>query len=285
MIAKTNFKPIDKVFLSMPQPLTDEIITEGGLKLYLDSSYNPEIHATVSGIVEALPENPKSKGKEIVSQLKVGDEVAFNYKVVIDKKYTPNTDKFEAVTDNPAKKIFINKKGERIIVQSLPYKGVLHWVGMYLDRKGERVDGVQGREKDVDRWLSQFDFSTDIKFVYKNLINYDDIDIWKCDYINIYAKKTADGIQALGDMVIMKEIKVDITEQVKIMKGIVIPNNRIIAELQDRAIVVSGGEIYGLSKGDRVFFDPLYVERYNFFGEEYLIIKQRRIHSIESKMN
>jgi co-chaperonin GroES (HSP10) len=36
----------------------------------------------------------------------------------------------------------------------------------------------------------------------------------------------------------------------------------------------------GIKKGDIVFFDRLCVEKYNFFGKNYLIIKEKRIHGI-----
>lgn len=284
-ITKTNFTPIDKVLLSMPQPLIDEIITEGGLKLFIDPTYNSEFHATVEGTVVGLPKNPKSKGKEVVKELSIGDEVAFNYKVVVDKKMTPNSGKFDAITDTPHSKVFVNNKRERLIITALRYKGNTIWTGLFLDKNGERIDGIQGRESEIERWRSQFDFSTETKFIYKNLLTHDDVDLWQADYVHIYAKKTADGIKAIGDRVLMKEIKVDITEQVKILNGIEIPDGQVIAELKDKATVVSGGEAYGIKPGDIVYFDALYVEKYKFFGEEYLIIKDRRIHSIMDKLN
>lgn len=280
-----TFQPIDKILVTMPAPLVDEIVTKGGIKLYIDPTFSPEFNATVTGKVCGLPTNPKSQDKEIVSKLNLGDEVAFNYKVVINKKFTHDPEKFTQMIDTPNKRMFINGKKENIIINGLPYRGDTIWVGVYLSNRGERIDGIQGNESQIERWLSQFNLSKDTPFVYKNLIHYDNQDVWQTDYIHVYAKKTDKGIESLGDRIIMKEVKVDITERAKIAKGIDLPDNSVILEYTDRGEVVSGGEALGIKKGDVVFFDRGLVEKYRFWDEEYLLIKERRVHFIYPKEN
>jgi len=273
--------PIDKVFIKMPKPLNDEIITTGGLKLYIAPDYNPSFHTTVTGKVYGVPKYPKGLDSEIAKKLKVGDEIAFNYQVVINREAISNSEKFTALVDEPRKKIFTNIKNWRIIVNGMPYSGKIIWMGVLLDGRGERLEGIQGTESEVDRWLSKFDFSNDVSYKYRNLISWGDNDVWQSDYGFIYAKRTPKGeIESLGDRVIMMPIEIDVTLRAKMAGEIVPPDTAILAEYTDRGKVVSGGTKSGIKKGDIVFFDRLYVEKYNFFGKNYLIIKEKRIHGI-----
>jgi co-chaperonin GroES (HSP10) len=283
MTLTQNIKPIKKVLISIDKALNDEIITEGGLKLYLDPSYDPSFHATVTGTVKGIPTNPTKEDKSIVSQLRIGDEIAFNYKVVINREYKSNSESFQSVEKNPAKRVFLNNKRQKIMVNALPYRGKVIWVGVLLDHKNNVLDGRQGTNKEIEKWLSNFTFGEGASFVYKNLLEYDDINLWQTEAINIYAKKTSNGIVSLGDRVIMKPIFIDVTQQVKIMKGIHLPDNAVMTEYVDMAVVVSGGERIGINKGDTVMFDPLYIEKYRFFNEDYLLIKEKRIHAICQK--
>ena len=78
----------------------------------------------------------------------------------------------------------------------------------------------------------------------------------------------------------LSPIEIDVTIKAKLAGEIVPPDTAILAEYTDRGKVVSGGARMGIKKGDIVFFDRLYVEKYQFFGKNYLIIKERRIHGI-----
>lgn len=279
-LSQVNITSINKVLISIDKALNDEIILEGGLKLYIAPDYNPEFHATVTGKVYSLPANPKKEDKQIINQLKIGDEIAFNYRVVISKEFKPNKESFQTIQNLNHAKVFVNNKKHKIIVNALPFKGKVIWVGCLLDGRGAPIDGRQGNAREIEKWLAQFTFGSDAPFVYKNLLSYEETDVWQAEAINIYAKKTSEGIVSLGDRVIMKPISIDVTKQVSIMNGIQLPDSSILTEYNDLGIVVSGGERIGINKGDTVLFDPLYAEKYNFFGSDYLLIKEKRVHAI-----
>lgn len=275
--------PINKVLVSMPQPLVDEIITEGGLKLYISPDYNPQWHATVSGIVEGLPKYPQNEGVEIVERLNIGDEIAFNYKVVINKKYkAPSNERFTLIHNEPNKKVFTNAKKDQILIRGMEYNGNFIWAAIYTNKKDEWMDGKQGTQNEIEQWLCKYDFSKEAPFTYKNLIHHNETDLWQVDYTSIYAKKTANGIESISDRVIMKPYEIDITTNVNIVEKLSLPKGSVIVESKDKGEVISGGERLGIKKGDIVFFDTLYLERYEFWGEKYLLIKENRIHSINN---
>ena len=56
-------KPVNDILLHLDKKFQDEIITESGIKLYIDTRFNSEWHATVVGEVAALPTTPKGNNK------------------------------------------------------------------------------------------------------------------------------------------------------------------------------------------------------------------------------
>lgn len=272
--------PIKKVLLSIDKALNDEIILGNGQKLYLAAEYNIGYNATVTGKVRGLPVNlPKDQYKTI-SKLQEGDEVAFNYRVVVHRQYAPTTNRFVSIVNERHRKEYINGKRERIMMRALPYEGKLIWIGSYISHKGEPLDGIQDTEASVERWLSKFDIEGACSFTYKNLIDLDDEIVWQSDVSFLYAKKDGESVIALGDRVIMEPIEIDMTQRVNILNGIQLPDSSVLAEYNDKAKVVSGGESYGVKKGDVVLFDPLYLEKYTFWGKNYFLIRDKRINAI-----
>ena len=274
--------PIGKVLIEVDKKFNDEIILDGGKKLFLATEYNPEFHVTVTGKVHGLPKNMKGEEGKIVAELKLEDEVAFNFRVVMLKKYLPKPNTFLPIVDKETQKILTDSSKRKIMINAIPHKGGLHWVGVLLDFRGDWIDGCQGKQSDVERWYSQFKVGYDAPFVYKNLLEIDGKDYWLADPMDIYAKKTKGsvGIKSIGDRVIMKEILIDVSKRMAIQRGIYIPDGSILSAYNDRAKVISGGEFLGIRRGDEIFFEPKYIEKYNFFGNDYLIINRRRIHAI-----
>lgn len=275
-------KTINHVFVEMASPLQDEIILNGGIKLYLAAEYNFEFNATTTGRVAGLPVIPKGELKEIPEQLSNGDEIVFSYQVVAKRKFKTDSERFVPTTEgNPYLKKWINSKGDVITVMAFKAAISYQWIGLVTTRTGERIDGTQGQEKDVERWLAQFAFGTgEQDFMFSNLFEVEDKDLWKVGYNEIFAKIVDGEIVALGDRVICTPIEIDGTDQVKIMNGIHLPAFSVVARLYDRATVVSGAEELGIRKGDVISFDGNYAEKYDILGKKYFIIKKKRIQGI-----
>lgn len=74
--------PTDIVLVSAPQKFNDRIEIEGGKVIYIDTTYKPDHHVSIKGIVEAVPRRLTHnhywhKGMEM--ELQEGDEVYFHY--------------------------------------------------------------------------------------------------------------------------------------------------------------------------------------------------------------
>ena len=266
-------KTVDKVLLSMDKPMVDEILLNGGIKLFIDPSFNPEFNVTVEGIVEVKPKK--------ATKINVGDKVCFSYRVVSDTDVKKSSERFmPTVEESPYVKKFIDGNDRKLSVIAMPAvfgKFNKIWVGLLVDKFGNRVDGIQGNESEVERWMAQFDFAgvQDLKF--NNLMELSGKDYWKTELDEIFAKQVGDSIEAVGDRVIMTPVDIDVKTRIEILNGITLPNSSVKVRYFDRGVVVSGGEDLGLKAGDTASFKEDFLEKYNFFGKEYFVVKKKRI--------
>ncbi len=268
-----KIKPVNKVLLSIDKALEDEIILQGGIKLYKDPAYNPEWNVSVTGKIAEIP-------KTAPIAVKKGDDVAFSYKVVAETTFNSNDkDVFHSMTDdlNPKFRKFANSRGEWIIVRAIPGILTLRWIGVYKNKYGKVVTGVDGTENDLNRFLAQFSFAQTDDVTYNNLIEYGGKSYWKANYDQIFAKKEDGHIVSISDRVICFPIDIEVPEEERVINGIHVPDMLINARLQDKARVLSGGKKMGLKKDDVIQFNPKYLEKYDLWGKEYYVIKETRV--------
>jgi len=271
-----NIKPIKKVLLTIDKALEDEIALGGGIKLYKDPAYNPEWNVSVTGKIAEIPSNSPLP-------LKKGDEVAFSYRVVAETTFDDNEKHvFHSMTDdlNPKFRKFANALGEWIIVRAIPGILTLRWIGVYKNKYGKVVTGVDGTEQDLNKFLSQFSFQQTDNVTYNNLIRHNNQTYWKADYDQIFAKKVKGHITSISNRVICFPIDIDVPEEQRVINGVHIPDMLMSTRLQDRARVLTGGASYGIKKDDIVIFNPKYLEKYELWGREYYVIKENRIEAI-----
>ena len=265
--------PVNKVLLSIDKALEDEIALDGGIKLYKDPAYNPEWNVSVTGKIAEIPDNAPIPVKK-------GDEVAFSYKVVAETTFNDNEKHvFHSMTDdmNPKFRKYANSMGEWIVVRAIPGILTLRWIGVYKGRDGKVISGVDGTEQDLNKFLSQFAFQQTDNVTYNNLIRHGKNNYWKANYDQIFAKKVKGHIVSISDRVICFPIDVEVPPEERIINGIHIPDMMMTARLQNKARVLSGGEKIGLKKDDIILFNPRFLEKYELWGREYYVIKEKRI--------
>ncbi len=275
-----RLKPINKVLVSIPAAFTEEIVTDSGFKLWKDPSFSKEWNATTVATVSALSDFLTPESKAISDTLDVGMDVIVDYKIVADFDFASDAAYFELVTPEETRELrkYTNSLGQWINVRAIPGTFGNVWVGWLQDKKMEQLDGVQGTEKDVERWLGQFSFGKTDSYTFKNQITIDKKEYWKVPYDQILAKKVQGAWEAVGDRILMMPIDIDITQQVSLsMGGIKLPESSLQKRFFDRAMVVSGGEDMGLKRGDIVGFNTRYIEKYEIDGLQYFIIRKRRV--------
>lgn len=267
-------KPINDYLIELSQPLIDKIKTEGGVEFYIAPEMNFEWNVSVTGKIVAIPENGKLRNDHI----KVNDEVAISYMVVNERKFTGDRHIFKPFIDIQYHKQYYNGKGEWLRITGLVLPGgKALWVGTYTDKNHKLIDGVEGSNTDMDRWLSQFPMSNSKNFVFKNLVVIDGKEYWKVDKELIFAKKLKNRLFSCSEYILCKPILLDLTQRISIMKGIHLAQQSIMTRYVDRATVVSGGAELGINKDDIISFEEKYINKYTLFGEEYFLIKDTRV--------
>lgn len=271
--------PINQVILELDKPFEDEIITKGGLHLYLDSSFRKSYNVTTKAKIAHLPVNPDPKFKKIIAQLQVGDEVAINYLVCGDVTYRGDEGQFMSSIEAKDERMqeYRNGKGERIHIYAFQKRKGFGdvWAGVYLDKRGQYIDGCQGSEEDVSRWKSQFSFGkTDIYF-HNNLFEYKGKTYWKCSPDEIYAKRIKGHLVAIGNRVIMQPVEEQVPLDVKHYIASLTDDVKI--QYQDRGSVLTGGKSRGFKRNDVVSFESKFLEKYSFFGKNYFVVNENLV--------
>ncbi len=268
-------RTLTRFLLDIPKPLMDEIILSGNLKLYMDTSFKAEWKGCCSAFAKVIPESVKG--------IDENDELAISYFVVADREYPHNDNSFHPVTEGqPYLEKYKNSKGWWLHKGALkiPSTGALKWYGFIQDERMEWLDGTEGTQSDVERWMGQFSFGHDDNFTYKNLIQIEGKQYWVTEDFNIFAKKVDGKITTVSDRVICKPIQQDMTDRYNIANGTVHPPFSYIGMFLDRGILVSGGEDLGLKKGDIIGFEQKFCERYTLWNRECFLIKKDRIDAI-----
>lgn len=266
-------KGVNYFLVSIPSALQEEIILSGGLKLFLAAEYNHSFNVTVTGKIAFVPQNKKHTHEYI----QVGDDCAFSYQVVNERKFTSDSHIFRIEHDYPEFKQYYNGKDERIKIIKLAQRHGGHWTAVCYNKKHQFIDGAEGTESDINRWLAQFPMSNAKDFVYENLLELDGKSYWKVTKEQIFAKKIKKKLFSCSEFVICEPIDIDMSARISMMKGIHIAPGSIMTRYFDRAKVVSGGKSLGINRDDVVGFEPEYVNKYTLFEKDYFLIKQNRV--------
>lgn len=274
-------QPINQVLLRIDSAFQEEIITDSGLKLYFDPTYRKEQNVSVIATIVALPLKVNPKHKYIYDSLKAGDEIAMSYRVVADFEFQSDAKRFMQTTeDNPHIKEYINARGEWVKAYALPGKISKIWVGIYQDRNRNIIDGMQGSEAQMERWLAQFPLGKTDIYTFNNLFSYKGKNYWKCDVDDIFAKKVKGHWVAVGDRTICKPIDEIVPDSILVgeLKG-----QDVKIRYQDRGKILTGGKRKGLKKDEVVSFNPRYLEKYSFENKEYYLINEQLINGTWGK--
>lgn len=272
--------PLHSVLLSLDEAFQSEIVTPSGLKLFLDGSYNKNFTATVTARIAGLPIKAKTKKEQkILDQLKIGDEVCISYLVVFDLNYASDGERFmETSEGSEYMRSWANGKGERLEVVALPAIHSINptWVGYLKSNRNELIDGIQGTQSEVERWLSQFQLGKTDQYTFNNLFSFNGKEFWRCDLSHIYAKKQKGHVVSVGDKVICIPIEEEIPDFIKGQLGNIANDTKI--RYQDRARVIHSGINKKFKKDEVVAFNPNFLEKYQMWGKEMYVIGDHLVH-------
>lgn len=274
--------PVTGIFVSIDKEFQDEIVTPSGFKLWLDGTYNKNFTASVTGKITALPITAKSEQhKNILRQLKIGDEVAFSYKVVSDIDYVSDGDQFMPSTEGDEQyREWVTGRGEKLHAYCLKNQRTWSdiWIGYHLDRYNQHVDGIQGSQEDLEKWLSQFPIGKTDRYTHTNLFEFNGKKYWKCELDQIFAKKVDGKPVSVSNRVICLPVEEQVPLEVK--QYLVKFGEDAKVRFYDRGKVVSGHtNLDGVKRGDTVMFPERFLEKYEIWGKEYFLVNKMFVHS------
>ena len=292
-IQNTVLVKLDKLF-------QDELVAPGGMKFFKDTNQRPEWNTTISGRVVSVPlvvntgdgsrnQSYDPNRPRIKKIVKPGDEIIFNYMVVMNRTSTDNVgDIFERETPkDPYTTVWNNHRGLKII--RIYLNGGKFEVGLFDTASKTWVDRVKGTERDVEEFMGRYMPTEQSVFNYGNLVPFENSDYWKVDYRSIIAIKKNSNFEMVGDFVLLEPIREQLRKQYE--------GNLFVYNLEQdkdyRAIgkVVSIGEPLegdvklSIKPKDTIVTDIRYVEKYEIDGHDYWVVRQKHIYGKQSVTN
>jgi co-chaperonin GroES (HSP10) len=284
--------PQNNIIVQIDKKYQDEIETESGIKLFKDTTFEPGWNATVTGKVVSVPhkviEGTADKWHHrrgmIVPEVQVGDELAFSYMVVFDREMVKDHTKFYLHEDNGYQKEWRNCLDQRLVLTYLPDKMM---VAAVLDKRNNVIQpGRTGTFSEVERWLTQnFKFTKgDDETVYANLMWLNEKEeYWSVDYVFAHAVRREGQIKMIGGYTLLEPLDADRMDFFGNSGKLIVPESMKKKKREGEARIVSigtplkGHPTLNVKPGDVVRFNERFVERYKFFGKDYLMLQQRRI--------
>lgn len=80
-------QPIYKIFVTIDKRFQEEVVTDSGLTLYKDTSFNPEENSTIVGTVAAIPAKHDLENfpEDFQFNVQVGDKLYFHFNITLDE--------------------------------------------------------------------------------------------------------------------------------------------------------------------------------------------------------
>lgn len=276
----SHVKPVNKILVSIPKAFEDELVTDSGFKLWKDPSYNKEWNASVVGTVAIMSDLVSEDNKSVFNELDLGVECAFDYKVCADFDYVSDADNFFEVTPEGSHILrkYTSKSGNWINIRGYKTHFGVKWTAWLQDKYMTILDGINGYEHDLEKWLSNFSFGKTDSYTFRNKVYVDKKPYWVVDFGQLIAKKVQDEWVALNDYVICRPLDVDVTKRVSMTAGgIHLPDSSIKMRFYDRAIMLNGAEDMGIKKHEVIAFQEKYLYKNTIEGVEYFFIKRKYI--------
>ena len=287
------------ILVELPKAFQDEIISDGGLRLYKDTTFRPEWSTTVQGKVASTPKSLTMGGgnnsidpdRPLIKQIvKEGDEIVFNYLVVMNRGQTENVGDIFTREDpiNPFTTVWSNPNGlqiVRIYLMNNKYE-----IGLFDTKSKTWAERIKGNESDVESFLGKYMPTQNVNYNYRNIFTYEGKDYWKVDYSNAIAIKRADGsYEMIGEFVLIEPIR---EPRRGTYQGVIEIYNieqdtdyRAIGKVVSIGLPLEGEKPLSIKQNDTIVTDIRYVEKYEIDGHDYWVVRQKYIYGKQSVTN
>lgn len=277
----TPICPKDYILVTLDSKFKDS--TSGGL--FIETGFRPGHHTTVTGKVISTPlalSNHPQK-RVINMEVKPGDEIAFAYRVVYNQITTDNAREIfhEDVLENPWITKWSNQKGEYLLRRN---KGGGKFDAALFIIDGDKAviqEKIDGSKEEVNAFIEKYKPSQNYNIVYKNLLWYNEEDLWKVDYQMAYAVKRGEDITMIGGYALLEHQKIDRQEYNGNIELFGDGRKKIDPELRTKLLAIGtplkGQPKLSVKPGETVVINQHTAQEYNFWGTDYLLVRQDQI--------
>jgi hypothetical protein len=273
--------PFNNLLVEITNKYDDVLHLKSGVKLFVDTSFNPNFHATSEGIVHSVPMALRGHLGEKMN-IRPGDTVIFSYKTVGDVTFKDNTDLFRmtSIGEGYATE-WMNQERETLRLVAGYEKGK-PWVAMWLDKHLNLLQGKRGTQGECENWMAtNFKFAEGEGFQYDNRLYYKDKELWRVDYQQVFGYRRDGHLHMCSDFLLCEPIVEDLP--VMISTSLIRPEHHRLCVMENKGWL-RAGQKNGLREGDVLYFPPNMKEKYNFSGTPFYIVRRRFILGKESKL-
>lgn len=289
----------NNILVKLDKKFQDEIVSDGGIKFYKDTTFRPEWNSTISGEVISVPMKITIGDGQIhsldpdrvrISQnVKPGDEIVFSYLVVMNRRMTDNAGEIFTREQplSPYVTVWTNPNGLQIVREYL--MNDKYQIALIDTKSNIIVDVVKGSEKHVEDFMGRYMPTENHGFNYSNIFPFEDKDYWMVDYSNAIAIKRKNGYEMIGDYVLLQPIREPyrgtyegVIEVHEIKQD---TDFRATARLLSIGEPLKGDKRLNVKPDDIIVTDIRYVEKYEIDGKDYWVVRQKYIYGKQSVSN
>lgn len=289
------------ILVTLDKKFQDEMVAPQGMRLQIDTRFRPEWNTTIMGKVVSVPQKlTKGNGTSqslypdrprIRQVVKPGDEIVFNYTVIMNRKEIENVGEvfLRDQPKNPYVTIWSNPVGMQIVRVYL--NNDKYDIGLFDTRSNVWVDKIVGcREGDVESFMGKYMPTQNVSYNYQNILSVDDEDYWMVDYIAAIAIKRAEGVfDMVGEYCLIEPIREPDRRtydgQIEIHNIDQGTDYIAIGKLLSIGLPLTGDNPLTVKPNDIVVTDVRYVEKYEIDGHDYWVVRQRYIYGKQSVEN
>lgn len=273
--------PKNNILVTLDSKFRDT--TDGGI--IIDTGFRPGHHATVTGKVVSVPlgmsDHPQKK--VINMEVKAGDDLAFAYSVVYNQETKTNAD--DVYTIDPMISPFVtswsNQNGKRLIRRKLQ-NGMWEAALMVVSRTEKLIiDKVTGRQRDINDFVGKYMPDRNHFIRYKNCLWYGEDEFWMVDYQQAFMVRRRNDFIMIGGYALLEHQQIernDYTGNIELWgDGRRDINPRLETKLIAIGTPLKGRPKLSVKPGDTVIVDQRTAQEYNFWGNDYLLVRQDQI--------
>lgn len=263
--------PNNKVVVAIESKFQDQVKFDSGIILHKDTTWRPGWHVTVSGVVQSVPDRLKGK-----YDIKPGDDIAFSYLAVYSRSFVDNKDEifYEDDSLHPQIQTWSNRRGMTIM---RIYRMNDKWEMVVYDTDKKVYEKEFGGYEVVERILGKYAFADSTRFIYKNVLPVGGKDYWLVEDQFLFVVNRDGEIIMLNDNVLLEAPPLQ--EERTSDKGLILLSDfseKLDHEAHLKVLHIGDNDL-GVSVGEEVIVDARKLQRYNFWGKDYVLMRQDQL--------